>query len=87
MWTRYFSDPRTLSFPTTTLDEGKVGGMAFPMSVAELRYQPIINSTDDHPTPFSEEELDDDVAPAWNLDSTSARNFLDTVLPSEKAII
>ena len=50
--TRYFSDPWTLSFPTTTLDEGQVGGMAFPMSTAELRYQFAVNFADDHPTPF-----------------------------------
>jgi hypothetical protein len=70
--THYFSDPWTLPSPTTTLDEGQVGGMAFPMSAAELRYQSIVNSADNHPTPFSQEELDGDVAPAWTLDSTSA---------------
>lgn len=73
--------------PTTTLDEGQVGGMAFPMSVAELRYQSIINSANDHPTPFSKEELDGDVALAWTLDSTSAMDCLDTVLPTEEAIL
>ena len=61
--------------------------MEFPMSVAELRYQSIVDSPDNHPTPFSEEELDGDVAPAWTLDSTSALDCLDTVLPSEEAIL
>ena len=56
----------------TTLAEGQVNGMAFPMSTAELRYQSIVNSADDHSTPFPEEELDGHVAPAWALNSTSA---------------
>lgn len=85
--THYFSDPWTLPSPTTTLYEGQVGGMAFPMSAAKLRYQSIVNSADDHLTPFSEEELDGDMAPAWTLDSTSAMDCLDTVLPSKEAIL
>ena len=61
--------------------------MAFPMSTTELRYQSIINSVDNHSTPFSEMELDGDVAPAWSLHSTSALDCLDMVLPSEEAIL
>ena len=61
--------------------------MEFPMSAIELRYKSIVNSTDNHSNPFSEEELDGDVAPAWTLDSTSAMDFLDMVLPSEEAIL
>ena len=61
--------------------------MALPMSAAELSYQSIIISIDNHPTPFSKEELDGDVAPAWTLNSTSALYCLDTVLPSEEAIL
>ena len=61
--------------------------MEFPISAAELRYQSIVNSADDHSTPFSEEELYGDVAPAWSLDSTSALDCLDSVLPSEEAIL
>ena len=57
------------------------------MSTAKLRYQSIVNSADDHSTPFSEEEIDGDVAPAWTLDSTSALDYLDMVLPSEEAIL
>lgn len=36
--TPYFSDPWTLPLPKTTLDEGQVSGMAFPMFTTELRY-------------------------------------------------
>ncbi len=61
--------------------------MEFPMSAVELSYQSIINSVDNHPTPFSQEELDGDVFLAWTLDSTSALDCLDTVLPSEEAIL
>lgn len=85
--TCYFSDPWTLPSPTTTLVEGQGNGMAFPISAVELRYQSIVNSADDHSTPFSEEELDGDVAMAWSLDSTSALDCLDSFLPSEEAIL
>ena len=61
--------------------------MTFPMSVAELRYQSIVNSTDDHPSPFSKERLDGDVALAQALDSTSALDYLDSILPSEEEIL
>ena len=61
--------------------------MTFPMSSAKLAYQSIINSADNHPTTFSLEELDGDAASAWTLDSTSALDCLDTVLPSEEAIL
>ena len=36
--THYFSDPWTLPSPTATLEEGQVGGMAFPISAAEIAY-------------------------------------------------
>ena len=36
--THYFSDRWTLPSPTTTLVEGQVNGMAFPISAAKLRY-------------------------------------------------
>lgn len=85
--THYFSDPWTLASPTTTLVEGKVNGMGFPISTAELRYQSIIDSADNHSTPFSEEELDGHVAPAWSLDSTFTMDYLDSILPSEEAIL
>lgn len=70
----------------TTLDGGQVSGMAFPMSTEELSYQSIVDSTNNHPTSFSKEELDGDVALVWTLDSTSALDFLDTVLPSDEEI-
>ena len=61
--------------------------MTFPMFAAELRYQSIVNSTDDHPSPFSKERLDGDVALAQALDSTSALDYLDSILPSEEEIL
>ena len=84
--THYFSDPWTLPSSTTTLDGGQVGGMEFPMSAAELIYHSIFNSADNHPTPFSQNELDGNVALAWTLDSTSALDCLDIVSPSEEEI-
>lgn len=85
--THYFSDPWTFPSPTTTLAEGKVNGMAFRMFAADLRYQSIVNSTNDHSTPFSKEELDGDVALAWTLDSTFSLDHLHTVLPSKEVIL
>jgi len=61
--------------------------MAFPMSTTELSYQSIINPTNNHPTPFSQEELDGNLAPSWTLDSTLALDCLDTILPFEEAIL
>lgn len=61
--------------------------MKFPMSAMELSYQSIVNPADNRPTPFSQEELDRDVAPAWTLDSTSTLDCLDTILPLEEAIL
>ena len=71
----------------TKLVEGQENGMEFPMSAAEIRYQSIANSAEDHSTPFSEEVFDVDVAPAWSLDSASALDCLDSVLPSEEVIL
>lgn len=85
--THYFSDPWPLPFSITTLDEGKVGGMAFPMSAAKISYQSIVNTANSNPTPLSLEELDRDVALSWTLDSTSAMDYLDTCFPSEEAMI
>jgi len=37
-------DPYPLPSSTTTLEGGQVGGMAYPMSAAEMAYQFIVNS-------------------------------------------
>jgi len=85
--THYFSNPWSLPSSTTTLGEGQVGGMVCPMSTTEIAYQSIVNFVDSNPTPFSPEKLDGDVAPSWTLDLNSTQDFLDTVLPSEEAIL
>ena len=85
--THYFSDPWTLPSPTATLEEGQVGGMAFPISAAEIVYQSVVDTAESDPAPLSPEELDGDVAPAWTLTSSSAQDCLDTTLPSEEAIL
>ena len=43
--THYFSDPWTLPSPTSTLEEGQVGGMAFPMCATEIAYQSSFSFT------------------------------------------
>lgn len=57
------------------------------INATELTYKSIVNSANNRSTPFSQEELDGDVAPAWTLDSTSALDCLDTVLPSKEEIL
>lgn len=81
-----FSGPLELTF-TTTFDGGHVGGMAFPMSTVELSYQYIINSINNHRTPFSQEKLYGDIALAWTINCTSALDCLDTALPYEEQIL
>jgi len=55
--------------------------------VSNRTHLSIYHSIDNHPTPFSQEELDGNVALSWTLDSTSALDCLDTILPSEEAIL
>ena len=64
-----------------------MGGMAFPMSTAEIYYQSVVDSVESIPASLPPEELDGDVAPAWTLSPSSAQDFLDTTLPSEEAIL
>ena len=85
--THYFSDPGPLSSSVTTSDDGKVGEIESSTSAVELRCESTDDPADDHLTPSLEKELDGDVAPAWTLDSTSDMDCLDTVLPSEEAIL
>ena len=42
----YFLDPWNLPSPTSTLAEGQVGGMAFPMSAAGIAYRSIVDSAE-----------------------------------------
>jgi len=48
--------------PTTTLEDGKLGGMAYPIFATEIAYQSIVNFVDSDPNPISFENVDDDVA-------------------------
>jgi len=61
--------------------------MAFPMSATEIAYSSIVYSAESTLVSLSLEELDGDVASAWNLTSSSTHDFLDTTLPSEEAIL
>ena len=85
--THYFPDPCPLPSSTTTLEEGKVGGMVYHMSAIEISYQFIVNTANYHPTPLSREDLHGDVALSWTINSTSSMDFLDTVFPYEEAIL
>jgi len=82
----YFLDPGALSSSVTTSDDSKVGGIKSLMSAVEPRCESISNSTDDHPTPSPEKELDGDVAHIRTLDSTSVLDYLDIVFPLDEVI-
>lgn len=60
--THYFLDTWTFPPTTDTLEEGEVGGMAYPISAREIAYQSIVNYADSNPIPISSEDVDDDVA-------------------------
>lgn len=85
--THYFSDPWLLPPSFATFEEGKVGGMAYPISGAEITYQSIENFANFDPIPLPLEDLYGDMAPVWNIDSTSTMDCLDIVLPSEGEIL
>jgi len=52
-----------------------------------ISYQSIVNFSYSHPTRVSTEDVDDDVASVWIIDSTLTKNFLDIFLPSEEVIL
>ena len=85
--THYFSDPWTLTSPAIILEEGQVGGIKFPISVAEIAYQYIIEFADSDPVCPSPEHLDGDVALYWTLNSSSTQDCLNIVLPSQEEIL
>ena len=80
-------DPWTLPSPTSTLEEGQVGGMEFPMSATKIAYRSIVYFANFLPVYLSPEKLDGDVALTWTLSSSLAQYFLHTTLPSEEAIL
>lgn len=61
--------------------------MTYPISTIEIAYQSIVDSTDSNPILVSTEDVDDDVAPVWKIDSTLVMDFLDIVLPYEEEIL
>lgn len=60
--------------------------MAYPIFEKEIMYQYIVNSANSHPIPLQSEHADNDVALVWRVDSTSAMDFVDIVLPSEEEL-
>lgn len=73
-----FLDPWPLPYSTTTVEEGYVDGMTYPMSAAEISYQFIINTTDFDQILLSPEDLDGDGAPNSSLNLASSLDYLDT---------
>jgi hypothetical protein len=84
----YIQDPWTLPSPSSMV-EGRVHvGMAKPLSAAEIAYQAIQQATTDpDQTPMVTEEDDLFPEPIWAQNSSNSQDCLNTILPSDEAII
>ena len=69
-----------------TLEEGKLGGMAYPISTIEITQKYIVNSTNSDPIHPPSEDLDGDVDLVWTVNSTLAMDYLNIALTSDEAI-
>jgi len=83
----YFSNTWPLTPSIATLEEGKVGGMYYPICVIEISYQSIINSTYYDSILLSTEDVDDDVELVSTIYSTLDMDYLDIVLPYDEEIL
>jgi hypothetical protein len=62
--------------------------MAMPLSAAEVTYQAIQQATaDSDQTPSWTEEDDQFPEPIWAQNSSTSQDCLDTIFPSDEAII
>jgi hypothetical protein len=84
----YMHDPWMLPSPSSSV-EGRVHvGMDEPLSAVEVSYQAIQRAmTDPDQTPSVTEEDDLFPEPVWAQNSSSSQDCLDTIFPSDEAII
>jgi hypothetical protein len=84
--TTYFQDPWTLPSPSDTMDATGHAGMYTPLSVAEVAYSSV-QQTSATPDLILAPELDPLLEPIWAQNSLVDIDSLDSVLPYDEAII
>jgi hypothetical protein len=82
----YFDDPWTLPSPLATMDGTGHPSMSMPLSVAEVVYS-LVQQTSSHTDPAPTQELDPLLQPIWAQGSLTHIDSLDLVFPSDEAII
>jgi hypothetical protein len=84
--TTYFDDPWILPSPSATMDGTGHPGMSMPLSVAEVAYS-LVQQTSAHTDPTPAQEFDPLLEPIWAQGSLAHTDSLDLVLPFDEAII
>jgi hypothetical protein len=86
--TSYFDDPWTLPSPTLSCEGQSHAGMAMPLSIAEIAYQVVLDSSvDPNPVPSPTDKEDLVSRPVWATSLSCSHDCLDETLPSDEAII
>jgi hypothetical protein len=86
--TSYFNDPWTLPSSTESCEGQSHTGMAMPLSVTEIVYQVVLDSSvDPDPVTSQTDEEDHVLKPVWATSSSFSPDCLDDTLPSDEAII
>jgi hypothetical protein len=86
--TSYFSDPWTLPSLTSSIEGQSHAGMAMPLSIVDIVYQAILDSSaDPDPVTSQTDEEDPVLRPVWATSLSCSHDFLDETLPSNEAIL
>jgi hypothetical protein len=86
--TSYFSDPWTLPSLNSSCEGQSHVGMDMPLSVAEIAYQSVLNSSADLDPVTSPMNEDDPVLrPVWATLLSCSHDCLDETFPSDEAIL
>jgi hypothetical protein len=77
-----------LPSPTSSCEGQLHAGMAMPLSVAEIAYQAVLDSSAD-PDPITSQTDEEDpvLRPVWATSLSCSHDFLDETLPSDEAIL
>jgi hypothetical protein len=86
--TSYFSDPWTLPSPTSSCEGQSHVGMAMPLSITEIMYQFVLDSSIDLDLVTSKtDEEDPALRPVWATSLSCSHDFLDETFPSYESIL
>jgi hypothetical protein len=86
--TSYFNDPWTLPSLNVSCEGQSHTGMAMPLSIAEIVYQVVLDSSDD-PDPVTSQIDKEDLVlePVWANSPSCSRDCLNDTLSSNEAIV